>query len=176
MLPRRITTDKSRMGPAGIGFVLGIVVMAGLSTGLQTFASQHTKATSANPFQVIPPDALAMIEEAEVAFMNQNADAIGQYLTEDFTWYQVNEEGAKAAVTGREQTVAMLSTFFNNDSWTESEVHRLGMLGNILVQVEVDTFERGGKPVEMSTLSVYEFRDGMRWREWKFYPIADNPF
>lgn len=173
---QRITTNNSGLGPAAIGFMVGIVAMAGLSIGLQSFASQHTKTTSSNPFQTIPPDVITMIEAAEVAFMSRDADAIGQYLTEDFTWYRVNEDGANAAVSGREQTVAMLSTFFGNDSWTESEVHRLGMLGNILVQVEVDTFVRDGQPVELSTLSVYEFRDGMRWREWKFYPVADNPF
>ena len=49
------------------------------------------------------------------------------------------------------------------------------MLGNILVQVEVDTFMRDGAPTAMETLSVYEFREGKRWREWKFYPTAKTP-
>lgn len=108
--------------------------------------------------------------------MNQDADGIGQHLTEDFAWYQVTEAGAQQAVKGRDATVELLSSFFGNNDWTESEVHRLGMLGNILVQVEVDTFMRDGAPVEMATLSVYEFRGGKRWREWKFYPTAETPF
>jgi len=159
-----------------ISFLAGAITTVALGTALQSLASQHTKATSTNPYQQISPEVIAMIEAAEMPFMNQDAAGIGEFLTEDFAWYQVNENGATQAVKGREETVQLLSSFFGNNSWTESEVHRLGMLGNILVQVEVDTFVRDGVPVEMETLSVYEFRGGRRWREWKFYPAADNPF
>jgi len=157
-------------------FVMGAITMAALTSGLQPLASQHTKATATNPYQHIPAEVVAMIEAAEVPFMNQDAEGIGEYLTEDFAWYQVKEEGAQQTVKGRDATVQLLSSFFGNNSWTESEVHRLGMLGNILVQVEVDTFMRDGAPVELETLSIYEFRGGKRWREWKFYPVAKNPF
>ena len=153
-------------------FVAGSIAMA----ALQSIAGQHTKYTEANPYREIPAEVIAMVEAAEVPFMNQNADGIGEYLTEDFAWYQVNEEGVKEAVKGRDATVALLSSFFGNNSWTESEVHRLGMLGNILIQVEVDTFLRDDAPVAVKTLSVYEFRGGKRWREWKFYPTAETPF
>ena len=154
------------------GFVAGAVV----ALGIPSLASQHTKQTTSNPYSEIPAEVVAMIEAAEIPFMNQDADGIGDFLTEDFAWYQINEEGAKQAVKGRDATVQLLSSFFGNNSWTESEVHRLGMLDNILVQVEVDTFMRDGKPVAMETLSVYEFLGGKRWREWKFYPAAETPF
>jgi limonene-1,2-epoxide hydrolase len=158
------------------GFVSGALATAVVGTALQSFASQHTKPTDTNPYREIPADIIALVEAAEVAFMERDADGIRKHLDADFAWYQVNEEGAKEAVKGREETVQLLSTFFGGDAWTESEVHRLGMLGNILVQVEVDTFVRDGEPVELETLSVYEFRDGRRWREWKFYPSAESPF
>lgn len=157
-------------------FAAGVIATVALTIAVQSLASQHTKATDANPYRHIPADVIAMIEAAEVPFMNQDADGIGEFLTEDFAWYQVKEEGAQQTVKGRDETVQLLSSFFGNNSWTESEVHRLGMLGNILVQVEVDTFMRDGAPVELETLSIYEFRGGKRWREWKFYPIAKNPF
>lgn len=142
---------------------------------LPSLAGQHTRQTATNPYRRIPPEVVALIEAAEIPFMNRDASAVGEFLDEDFTWYQVTEEGARQIVRGREATVALLGSFFDNNSWAESEVHRLGMLGNILVQVEVDTFLRDGKPVEMATLSVYEFRDGRCWREWKFYPSDKNP-
>ena len=153
-------------------FVAGIAA----TVTLQSIAGQHTKQTATNPYRDIPADVIAMVEAAEIPFMNQDADGIAQYLTDDFAWYQINEEGVKQAVKGREETIALLSGFFGNNAWRESEVHRLGMLGNILIQVEVDTFMRDGTPVDMETLSVYEFRGGKRWREWKFYPVSDNPF
>lgn len=156
-------------------FAAGAIVTALLTIGVQSIASQHTRQTDTNPYREIPPDVIEMIEAAEIAFMNQDADGVRQHLAEDFTWYQVGPEGAKQTVSGREETVQLLSSFFGSDSWIESEVHRLGMLGNILVQVEVDTFMREGTPVQMETLSVYEFRDGKRWREWKFYPAEKNP-
>lgn len=153
-------------------FVAGSITMA----ALQAIASQHTKHTETNPYREIPDDVIAMVEAAEVPFMNQDAAGIAEHLTEDFAWYQVNEDGVKEAVKGRDATVALLGSFFGNNSWRDSEVHRLGMLGNILIQVEVDTYLRDNEPVAIETLSVYEFRGGKRWREWKFYPTADNPF
>lgn len=157
-------------------FLAGALATAAIGIAVQSLASQHTKPTDANPYRQISPDVIELIESAEIAFMNQDADGIRAYLAEDFAWYQINEDGAKQTVKGREETVQLLTSFFGNNNWTESEVHRLGMLGNILIQVEVDTFMREGTPVEMETLSIYEFRDGKRWREWKFYPTASNPF
>ena len=159
-----------------LGFIAGLTVATLVGTGLQAFAGQHTKLTGSNPYREIPPDVIAMIEAAEIPFMEQDADGIAEYLDEEFAWYQIDAEGAREAVKGRAETIALLSTFFGDNSWTESEVHRLGMLQNILIQVEVDTFMRDGQPVELETLSVYEFMNGKRWREWKFYPTAKTPF
>ena len=65
-------------------FVAGVIATLALTSGLQSLASQHTKATDINPYQHIPADVIAMIEAAEVPFMNQDADGIGEFLTEDF--------------------------------------------------------------------------------------------
>ena len=55
---------------------------------------------------------------------------------------------------------------FASPAWTDrgSEVHRLGMVGNTLVQVEIDTLNMGQGPVRQTSIHVYEFRDGKRWR------------
>jgi hypothetical protein len=123
-------------------------------------------------FTTIPPDMLALIKQAEDAFLAQDAAAVGPYLAEDYSWYQVNDEGAKMMIQGRDNTVALLGGFFGNNDWRDSEVHRLGMFDNILIQVELDYFGEGESARTIRSLNLYEFKDGMRWREWKFYPTA----
>lgn len=66
----------------------------------------------------------------------------------------------------------LAAAFFGSPAWTDtgSQVHRLGMVGNTLVQVEIDTLNTAGGPVRQTSLHVYEFQDGRRWREFAFYP------
>lgn len=123
-------------------------------------------------FSAIPDEMLTLIEKAETAFIDQDATAVGPYLAEDYSWYQVNDEGPKLMIQGRNETVALLEGFFGNNDWTESDVQRLGMLDNILVQVEIDHFGEGDNARTVRSLNIYEFKDGLRWREWKFYPAA----
>ena len=40
----------------------------------------------------------------------------------------------------------------------------------MLVQIEVDKVGSPAGPVEKTSLEVYEFRNGLRWREWRFIP------
>ena len=111
----------------------------------------------------------------KAAFNDKNAEAIAPYLAEDYSWYQVTPEGPKEMIRGREPTVNLLKKFYQSDTWVTSDFERLGMVGNILVQVEEDTVLVAGKPVKKVTLNLYEFRDGKRWREWKFFPSGEGP-
>jgi ketosteroid isomerase-like protein len=113
-----------------------------------------------------------MIDDSELAFTKRDVEASGAAMTEDFSWYTVKEDGPKEMVRGREATMARLKMFFDSPMWTtnDSEVHRLGMVGNTLVQVEIDSLQMNGKPVRQTSLHVYEFKDGKRWREFAFYP------
>lgn len=155
------TARKRHAGPV---WGLGGALLLGIAGG---FALAQTA-----DFADIPADTLALIERAEVAFMDQDAAAVGPYLAEDYAWYQVNDEGPKLMVQGRDQTIALLEGFFGNNDWTDSDVQRLGMLDNILVQVEIDHFGEGDSRRTIRSLNIYEFKDGLRWREWKFYPAA----
>lgn len=127
-----------------------------------------------NRYTRIPAEALELIAAGERAFAEQDADASGAYLAEDYSWYHVTAEGPKRIISGRDKTVELLESFFNDDSWRESEVHRLGMLDNILVQVEIDRIVTEDGPETRRSITVYEFKDGMRWREWKFYPAENS--
>ena len=60
--------------------------------------------------------------------------------------------------------------FVTNTSWVDSEVDKWGLLDNILVQVEHDSFESENGVQVVPTLVVFEHRNGKRWREWRFSP------
>lgn len=157
MATRKSTFARSGWGLAG-------ALLLGIAGGFALAKSED--------FAEIPPDMLALIEKAEVAFVDQDATAVSPYLAEDYAWYQVNDEGPKLMIQGRDQTVALLQGFFGNNDWADSDVQRLGMLDNILVQVEIDHFGEGETRRTIRSLNIYEFKDGLRWREWKFYPAA----
>lgn len=141
-----------------------------------TVKSQVVQDTSR--YSVIKPDVLAMIEKGEADFLARDADKLADSVTEDFIWYRVAPDGPKVAVQGREDMVKMLRQFFTADAPAgfQSRVYRLGMVGNILIQVEIDKYDSKteGK-VEKTSLELYEFRDGRRFREWRFTPTA-SPF
>jgi ketosteroid isomerase-like protein len=148
------------------GFLAGVLVLPAL-TGIaeQTY-------TWGEQYRTIPESYQKMIDDSENAFMKRDVAASGASLAEDFSWYTVKDDGPKEMVRGREATMARLKMFFESPMWTtsNSEVHRLGMIGNTLVQVEIDTLNPEGKPVRQTSLHIYEFRDGKRWREFAFYP------
>jgi limonene-1,2-epoxide hydrolase len=115
-----------------------------------------------------------MIEQGETAFLKRDAGALAPTLSEDYSYWLVTEQGPTKAMQGREDTIRMVSGFFANAQWFDSKVYRLGMVGNMLVQVEVDTVGSPRGPVTKTSLEIYEFRDGKRWREWRFSP-TDSP-
>jgi limonene-1,2-epoxide hydrolase len=122
----------------------------------------------------IPREALRMIERGEAAFLTRDAAALGPTLAPDYSWWIIGEQGPNKAIQGRDATVTMLSGFFKNAQWFESKVYRLGMVGNLLIQVEVDKVGSPNGPIDKTSLEIYEFRDGLRWREWRFTP-AEKP-
>ncbi|MDP6414624.1 MAG: nuclear transport factor 2 family protein [Gammaproteobacteria bacterium] len=122
-------------------------------------------------YREIPPEMLAQIEASDKAFMEKNLNVIAEHMAEDFEWHVVNADGEKLMVSGRTETLQRLEGFFTMDTgWTNADVHRLGYLGNIFVQIEVDYYDTPDGKKTVPSLSVYEMKDGQRWREWKFYP------
>lgn len=123
------------------------------------------------------PQYRAMIERSEQAFVERDVAAIAESLDADFSWYRVTDAGPVEMVRGRDATVELLDQFFASPAWTtnDSEVHRLGMVGNTLVQVEIDTLQGPEGPRRQTSLHVYEFRDGRRFREFAFYPQVADP-
>jgi limonene-1,2-epoxide hydrolase len=137
---------------------------------MTAMASTATAEDTVN-YHEYPTEALARIEASEKAFVDKDLDTLAGDLAEDFTWYKIDAEGPKQMVSGREATLELLNVFFTNDGgWQDADVHRLGHLGNLFVQVEVDRFITPDGPKTIRSLNIYEMKGGKRWREWKFYP------
>jgi ketosteroid isomerase-like protein len=159
--------SSARRIPLLAAFVAGVLtapIFAAMAGQLYTWGEAY---------RTIPPAYQKMIDDSEAAFLRRDVAAAGASLTEDFSWYRVTEQGPELAVQGRGATMERLQAFFASPAWSDrnSEVHRLGMVGNTLVQVEIDTLNMGKGPVRQTSLHVYEFRDGKRWREFAFYPL-----
>lgn len=91
-------------------------------------------------------------------------------LDEDYVLYDIKEEGAVERLRGVEVVRKALGLMFQSDVWIESDVTRLALVENTLVQIEHDTFKTENGPKTVSTLVVFEHRNGKRWREWRFIP------
>jgi hypothetical protein len=155
--------------PMAVGVVLG----AALVPAVQGVAEQTY--TWGEQYRSIPARYQKLIDDSELAFTKRDADASAASLTDDFSWYSFNDAGPQEMVRGKEATRERLKTFFASPLWTDnnSQVHRLGMVDNILVQVEIDNLNTGKGMQAKTSLHVYEFKDGKRFRETVFYPAAD---
>jgi hypothetical protein len=140
----------------------GIAQFPGLTSAI---AAQHARDLN-NPYRDV-------IASSEAAFMVRDLDGAIENLDEDYVLYDIREDGAQARMRGKESVRAILGEFFtSNTSWVDSEVERLTLIENILVQVEYDTYETPEGVRTVPTLVVFEHRDGKRWREWRFSPQA----
>jgi limonene-1,2-epoxide hydrolase len=164
--------DRGGHSPQGALFALLAASVAAAAWAAADAKYQVVKDTSR--YTRIAPAALEMIEQGETAFLKRDASALAPTLSEDYSYWLVTEQGPTKAMQGREGTIRMVSGFFANAQWFDSKVYRLGMVGNMLVQVEVDTVGSPQGPVTKTSLEIYEFRDGKRWREWRFSP-TDSP-
>ena len=113
-----------------------------------------------------------VIETSEEFFNDRNIEGAIISLDDDFTMYEVTEEGAELRVRGIEQVRKAVGMSFGTGKWLGANVYKWGLTDNTLVQIEEDFFttEDGGKRA-VKTLVVFEHRDGKRWREWRFKPV-----
>jgi len=112
-----------------------------------------------------------VIARSEEHFENMNVEGAILSLDDDFTMYEINDEGAEEMVRGIEQVRAALGGVFGSGTWLGANVYKWGLTDNTLVQIEEDFYrtEDGGTRA-VKSLVVVEHRDGKRWREWRFKP------
>ena len=112
-----------------------------------------------------------VIARAEENFENLDVEGAMLSLDDDFTMYDITNEGAEETVRGIEQVRSALSGVFGSGTWLGANVYKWGLTDNTLVQIEEDFYrtEDGGSR-SVKSLVVVEYRDGKRWREWRFKP------
>ena len=112
-----------------------------------------------------------VIARSEEHFENMNVEGAILSLDDDFTMYEITDEGAEEMVRGIEQVRSALSGVFGSGTWMGANVYKWGLTDNTLVQIEEDFYstEDGGTRA-VKSLVVVEYRDGKRWREWRFKP------
>ena len=112
-----------------------------------------------------------VIARSEENFENLNVEGAIRSLDGDFTMYDITAEGAEETVRGIEQVRAALSGVFGSGAWLGANVYKWGLTDNTLVQIEQDFYrtEDGGAR-SVKSLVVVEYRNGKRWREWRFKP------
>ncbi len=138
----------------------GIAQFPGLTSAI---AKQHQRDLN-NPY-------VDVIAASEEAFMRRDIDGAIANLDEDYVLYQIGEDGPRERMRGKDTVRELLGGFFEaNTSWVGSEVERLTLMDNTLVQVEYDFYETDGGRKTIPTLVVFEHRNGRRWREWRFSP------
>jgi len=117
---------------------------------------------------------VALINLTEKKFVANDVEGALEGLHENFAMYEVTPEGAEERVRGIEATRSALKMSFGTSKWLGASVYKWGLTGNTLVQIEEDHFQTEGDGERVvKTLVVFEFKDGKRWREWRFKPQAN---
>jgi hypothetical protein len=111
-----------------------------------------------------------IIQRSEAAFMNRDVAGSTADLDADYVLYDILEDGAIERIRGVENVRSALGKIFESGVWLSSEVDRLALVDNTLVQIEHDTFKTEDGEKTISTLVVFEHRNGKRWREWRYIP------
>jgi hypothetical protein len=79
------------------------------------------------------------------------------------------DDGPMAVIQGREQAAEQLSrTFGGTSSYLESEIPETLVVKDMVVQVELDTFQTDDGPKTSTTLAIYHVKDGKMWRSYNF--------
>jgi len=147
---------------AGIGF--GSFIPIGWADG-------HTMRWVSGEF---PEAFAASMEASSAAFLAKDMEATREYLTDDFATYVLHGEDApKLLVKGRDETIAVMNSFFATDfgtRWEGADVERVGSIGTALVQVEHDRYKYDDGTRTISTLVIIQYKNGKRWKEWRLVP------
>ena len=112
-----------------------------------------------------------VIARSEANFDSADVESSIPNLDDDFTLYEITDQGAEEVVRGIEQVRAAFSGLLGSGTWVGANVYKWGLTDNTLVQIEEDFYrtEDGGTRA-VKSLVVVEHRDGKRWREWRFKP------
>lgn len=112
---------------------------------------------------------LAAVERQSEAFKARNVDALIANMNDDFTAYRMADDGPTKVIDGKEQAAERLSrTFSQASNYLSSEIPETLVVKDLVVQVELDTFQTDDGPKTFTTLAIYHVKDGKMWRSYNF--------
>jgi ketosteroid isomerase-like protein len=107
------------------------------------------------------------------AYQDRDIDAMMDYVTDDFSWYNIMPDGPMQLADGKDKAKQGMKMVFDNIDYVEGHVDFAKQFGDLLVAVETDTIRQEGEEVKMRRLSLYECTDGKLHRCWSF-PIKED--
>ncbi len=112
---------------------------------------------------------LAAVKRQSDAFKSRDVDALVANMADDFTAYRMATDGPMKVIDGKEQAAERLSrTFSQVSTYLESEIPETLVVKDLVVQVELDTFQTDDGPRTSTTLAIYHVKDGKMWRSYNF--------
>jgi hypothetical protein len=167
-------------------FVGGIVVSASVALALTTGAWTQNEPQSLEEYERRIEQAPVLLDrdlaEATKSYMKgsmrahheQDVAALIAGLGEPYSFTRIYEEGPVELASSREMAEAASVSLYESDymkHYQGVEAHPIAIVGNLGIQLEIETFEFEDGSKDVSTiLSVYEMKDGKLWRNWAFSP------
>ena len=112
---------------------------------------------------------LAAVKRQSEAFKARDVDALVANMNDDFAAYRMSDDGPMKVIDGKEQAAERLSrTFGQTSSYLSSEIPETLVVKDMVVQVELDTFQTDDGPKTSTTLAIYHVKDGKMWRSYNF--------
>ncbi len=102
------------------------------------------------------------------AYDDKDYDRMMSFVTDDYEFYGMTEDGTKLLAKGKEQAKAGLQMVLESGSYVKGDVEFLKTFGNFVVALEKDQFREGDEVVTRGTLGIYEYQGDKLARAYSF--------
>jgi len=115
-------------------------------------------------------ETLSAVKRQSEAFQNRDIEKLLANMHDNFTAYRVVDDGPIAVIKSRQEAADRLGQTFGNSALLESEIAQQITVGEFVIQVELDTFKTETGERTVTTLAIYQVRDGKMFRAYNFRP------
>jgi hypothetical protein len=114
------------------------------------------------------PDYEQLFRESGKAYDSLDYEKMMTFVTEDYSFFSMTDEGPVLRAKGKEQAKAGLKMVLESGVYVKGEVAFLKTFGNIVVALEKDQYREGDGIVTRDTLAVYEYEGDKMARAYSF--------
>lgn len=120
-----------------------------------------------------------VIKQSRDGFKGLNVEAAMESATDDTQMIDITDSGASIKIDGKAQMRAALEKGFTGQTYSasgqwipeKSGGETWGIYKNVKVSYQYSTYIKpDGTEWTRPTIVVVEYKDGRRWREWRFFP------